>query len=79
MHVTYDHTGDMAYISLVPIPPRSVMQTEPLVIDLRSGLRQLINLHFDVEGRLIGIEVAGARSGLPAVVIAGAERIADPK
>ena len=39
MHVTYDDIADMAYISLVPISPGGVRQTEPLVIDLRSGVR----------------------------------------
>lgn len=71
MRITYDSDIDMAYIYLVEIPAGGVGETEALVVDLRTGTR-LVNLDFDHSGRLVGIEVDGARGTLPAELLADA-------
>jgi uncharacterized protein YuzE len=62
MKVTYDEAVDAAYIYLTEIKPGGVATTVPG----EPGSRAFeINLDFDVEGRLVGIDVMGARSRLP--------------
>jgi uncharacterized protein YuzE len=66
----------MGYVYLADhIPTGGVDHTEPLVIDLPRGVRHLINLDFDVDGRLLGIEVDGASHILPAAVLSAAEAL----
>ena len=75
MRVTFEPRTDMAYIYLTESDEaRTVAQTEPLIVDLRTGSRRLINLDFDSSGRLLGIEVDGAAAALPASLLAAAER-----
>jgi len=75
MRVTFDPEIDMAYIYLTgPNEAQSVDHTEPLIVDLRPGLRRLINLDFDSHGRLLGIEIAGAAAALPRSLLAAAEK-----
>jgi uncharacterized protein YuzE len=74
MRVTYDPSVDMAYIYLTHIPAGGVATTEPLIIDLPSG-RRLINLDFDGDGRLLGIEIDGATSTLTKDVLSDARRL----
>ena len=69
MRVKFDPQVDMAYVYLVPIREGRVTHTEPLVINLPGGLRRLINLDFDQQGRLLGIEIDGALSTLPQSVL----------
>ena len=65
----------MAYIYLTePGEPIAFGQSEPLIIDLRSGSRRLINLDFDSSGCLIGIEIDGASVTLPASLLASADK-----
>lgn len=63
MHVKYDASVDAAYIYLVeriePGGVRKTYQCDPLDID------GMINLDFDADGRLLGIEVLGASRKLP--------------
>ena len=59
----------MAYLYLVPILEGQVAHTEPLIIDLPGGSRRLVNLDFDEQGRLLGIEIDGARSTLPEALL----------
>jgi uncharacterized protein YuzE len=74
MHATFAPGTDVAYVYLTDASDgRAVNHTEPLIIDLPGGTRALINLDFDAEGRLIGIEVDGARQGLPASLLTGAD------
>ena len=61
MRVKLDEQVDAAYIYLVekyPIPVTTVALSEVLP--------EMINLDFDADGRLIGIEVLDARRLLPA-------------
>jgi len=60
MRVRYDPDADAAYIYLADIPPGGVALTVPGE-DEASG----VNLDFDSEGRLVGIEIISARSMLP--------------
>jgi uncharacterized protein YuzE len=75
MHATFSPGIDMAYVYLTDASEtRAVHHTEPLIVDLPRGPRRLINLDFDAAGRLLGIEVEGAKHTLPASLLAGAER-----
>jgi uncharacterized protein YuzE len=66
MRTTFEPRCDMACVDLTDANgPGSVAHTEPVVVDLPNESRRLINLDFDHEGRLIGIEVDGARAALP--------------
>jgi uncharacterized protein YuzE len=71
MDVTFELRTDTAYIYLTNRQDsRRVAHTEPLIIDLPTGRRRLINLDFDEEGRLLGIEIEGARAALPKSLLA---------
>jgi uncharacterized protein YuzE len=75
MQATFESRTNMAYIYLTePGDSRRVAHTEPLIVDLPSGARRLINLDFDAGGRLVGIEIEGAAAGLPASLLAAAQR-----
>jgi uncharacterized protein YuzE len=71
--ITYDETVDAAYIYLtdprVVAPVARTYPCDPVEVD------GMINLDFDGERRLIGIEVLGASSRLPQYLLAMAERI----
>lgn len=73
LSVTYDGEADAAYIYLVDprTKPRSahMYACDPVAVD------GMINLDFDADGRLIGIEVLGAASKLPQHVLDMAERL----
>jgi uncharacterized protein YuzE len=73
MRVEYDPETDQAYIYLREIEAGGVAETVPGWPDSPiSG----INLDFDHEGRLVGIEVDGAASlRLPSEILAGAKRL----
>jgi uncharacterized protein YuzE len=68
VRVTYD--GYAAYIYLVPIGDGEVATT--VVGDEEAGS---VNLDFNRQGHLVGIEVLNARESLPTEVIDQAERI----
>jgi len=75
MHVTFEPRTDMAYIYLTESgEAKTVAQTEPLIVKLRTSSRRLINLDFDSSGRLLGIEIDGAAAALPASLFAGADK-----
>ena len=70
VRVTYDGMADAAYIYLVPVEAGAVATT----VD-GAGEAASVNLDFDREGRLLGIEVLAASRWLPGEVIEQAERI----
>ncbi len=70
VRVTYDGLADAAYVYLVAIGPGEVATTVAGEGDAAS-----VNLDFDRDGRLLGIEVLGASRWLPGDVIEQAERI----
>lgn len=62
MKITYDVSIDAAYIYLVDyIKPSEVAKTTPVDAS--------INLDFDAEGKLVGIEVLNASKKLPVEVL----------
>jgi uncharacterized protein YuzE len=75
MDATFSPRTGMAYVYLTDISDaRAVDYTEPLIVDLPRGSRRLINLDFDADGRLIGIEVDGAANALPLSLLARADK-----
>ncbi|MGH9660586.1 MAG: DUF2283 domain-containing protein [Bryobacteraceae bacterium] len=76
MRITYDPFADAAYIYLVDsISPGGVNWTEP---GDPAGIASGVNLDFDVQGRLLGIEVLDASKTLPQSVLDRAERFEQP-
>lgn len=73
MRITYDPSVDAAYMYLVDrIRPHGVARTyacDPGQVDAE------INLDFDSDGRLVGIEVLSASKKLPNGLLQTAERI----
>lgn len=71
--VTYDAKANAAYLYLTePQAARRVGRMypcDPIAVD------GMINLNFDDDGRLIGVEVLGASTKLPRYVLDQAERI----
>ncbi len=67
MDITYDTEVDAAYIRLAEGP--SERQVHSIVPPQENGE---IVLDFDAHGRLIGIEVLGARAILPDALLGGA-------
>jgi uncharacterized protein YuzE len=60
IRVTYSTATDAAYIYLVPIGPG-----ESKDMDVGVDRNMNVNLDYNAEGRLIGIEVLGASGTLP--------------
>lgn len=73
VRVTYDKTVDAAYVSFTEPQARAksarVYPCDPVDVDA------MINLDFDEQGRLIGIEVLAASSKLPEYLLQSAERL----
>ncbi|MEU2551940.1 DUF2283 domain-containing protein [Streptomyces sp. NPDC014684] len=73
LRVTYDGRADAAYVYLTEPGTRSsvarVYPCDPIKVD------GMINLDFDADGRLLGVEVLDARSKLPQYVLDAAERL----
>ena len=61
MRITYDARADAAYITLAEVA-RPTVRTHPCD---PSEIDAMINLDFDDEGRLVGIEVMDASARLP--------------
>lgn len=74
MRITYDGNADAAYIYLIDrIGQGEVAKTS--VAGHGSPALNSINLDFDADGRLLGIEVLGAGRALKEETLQGAERI----
>jgi uncharacterized protein YuzE len=69
MRVTYDPEVDAAYIYFREIEIGGAVYTYPAKTEIETDM---INLDFDREGRLIGIEVLSASRHLPPELIAQA-------
>lgn len=73
VRVTYDRTADAAYMYFtdpqVGVRSARTYPCDPIDVD------GMINLDFDEQGRLIGIEVLAATSKLPEYVLQAAERL----
>ena len=74
MRVTFDEEADAAYIYLIE---NSIKPLETVLVD--GILPEMINMDFDADGRLVGIEVLNARRVLPGEFLARfANRSAKP-
>ncbi|WP_245985199.1 DUF2283 domain-containing protein [Streptomyces tateyamensis] len=75
--MTFDQTANAAYLSFAD------PETAPKVAHMYAcdpiAVRGMINLDFDEQGRLLGIEVLGATSKLPQRLLDTAERLDDGK
>lgn len=69
MQATYDTEANAAYVSFQPIEPGQAV--EQVVIGRPHGY---VVLDFDRQGRLIGVEIVGARELLSPQMLAEAER-----
>ena len=73
LQITYDAKANAAYVYLTdPQVKQKVSHTYPCNPIEVDGM---INLDFDADGRLIGVEVLDARAKLPQYVLDQAERI----
>jgi uncharacterized protein YuzE len=76
MRVEYDASHDQAYVYVREIESAGVAKTVTLVAEPPDTENYGINLDFDHEGRLVGIEVdGGASRRLPPELLAGAKRL----
>lgn len=66
MRVKYDAEGDAAYIYLRKIAPGEAEYTHTVEFE---GQEDIINLDFDRDGRLIGVEALSASRQLPAELL----------
>jgi uncharacterized protein YuzE len=71
MRISYDPEVDAAYIRVVD-PIENGAAVKQVVVPTEETNAEFI-LDFDSEGRLLGIEVLGARSGLRPETIAQAD------
>jgi uncharacterized protein YuzE len=71
VRVSYDAEADAAYIYLREIGPGEAAYTYPAEAEIAVDM---INLDFDGDGRLIGIEVLSAKAHLPVELLATAAR-----
>ena len=70
--ITYDKNADAAYIYLTDIPPAGVAFTYPCDPIEINGM---INLDFDKNNQLLGIEIMDASKKLPKEIIESATRM----
>ncbi len=74
MHLTYDATTDVAYLSLRPTRPGEPLGPT-LLLEHDRDFPGAVALDFSVEdGRVIGLEFQVASACLPAELLAAAER-----
>ncbi len=73
VRVAYDRTANAAY-GYFTDPQVCVMSAHMYPCD-PVDVDGMINLDFDQQGRLIGIELLAARSKLPAYLLESAERL----
>ena len=70
MRITFDREVDAAYIYLADIPPGGVADSYNCPPRRVGGI---LNLDFDSDHRLVGIEVLGASKRLPSELLVDAE------
>jgi uncharacterized protein YuzE len=64
MRVEYDAEADAAYLYLIDLEAGAVSDTVE-----GEGMAEGVNLDFDAEGRLVGVEVLDASRRLPAALL----------
>jgi uncharacterized protein YuzE len=78
MRTTYDPHADAVYIYLREIEPGGVMETVPGDGPDHTAAGS-VNLDFDHQGKLVGIEILNARRSLPEEFLRDAERLGPPR
>ncbi len=73
VRVTYDKTVNAAYVYFTE--PQDRVQSAHMYPCNPVDIGGMINLDFDEQGRLIGIEVLAASSKLPEYLLQSAERL----
>ncbi|MFB4427055.1 DUF2283 domain-containing protein [Streptomyces sp. QL37] len=73
VRVTYDKTVNAAYVYLTE--PKARVKSARMYPCNPVDVDGMINLDFDEQGRLIGIEVLAASSKLPEYLLQSAERL----
>ncbi|MGW6966400.1 DUF2283 domain-containing protein [Streptomyces zaomyceticus] len=73
VRVTYDKVADAAYVYLTE--PQALLKSARMYACDPVDSDAMINLDFDEQGRLIGIEVLAASSTLPEYLLMSAERL----
>jgi len=72
MRMTFDPDADAAYIYIKDhLDFGEVKETHLVDVQVQEGA---VILGFDEEGRLVGVEILGARQLIPGEVLASAER-----
>jgi len=74
MKITYDNTIDAAYIYIVDVIPNNSINKTYICNQLEID-GHMINLDFNKEGRLVGIEILDASKCLPTEILEKAEQI----
>ncbi|TDC92271.1 DUF2283 domain-containing protein [Actinomadura sp. 7K507] len=74
VRVTYDHQADAAYVYFVDPAQVDVKSARTYTCD-EDSVNGMINLDFDGDGRVIGVEILDARSKLPRYLLDTAERL----
>ncbi|MGW0842780.1 DUF2283 domain-containing protein [Streptomyces sp. NPDC002787] len=72
LKVTYDRTADAAYVYFIDPQARAKATHMHPCDPVKVG--GMINLDFDEQGRLIGVEVLAAGAKLPPYLLESAER-----
>lgn len=72
MHIEYDRDNDTAYLSLVA---RTADGTAVRQLPVHGVADAEVTLDLDEAGRLLGIEVIGARRALPAELLDAAPSV----
>ncbi|MCT7354120.1 DUF2283 domain-containing protein [Streptomyces sp. 15-116A] len=73
MHIEYDRENDTAYLSFVARIPDGAAVRQVAVDGVAPDAEVMLDL--DAAGRMLGIEVTGARRVLPAELLDGAPSV----
>ncbi|MBX4186876.1 MAG: DUF2283 domain-containing protein [Candidatus Doudnabacteria bacterium] len=75
MKITYDKSIDAAYIYLKGLDYSNTQWVKKTYMCDPAEINGMINLDFDNEGRLGGVEIQGASKKLPKEILDQAEQI----
>ncbi len=77
LEITFDREADAAYISLEPSSLLTGLHLSTPSARVQE-LTQGINIHLDGEGRILGIEILGAKTLLPETLLSRAQDMTNP-
>jgi len=74
MRISYDRSGDAAYIRVVdPVGAGASVKQVVVPSDAQEGAQFILD--FDADGSLLGVEVLGASQGMRAESLASAHQL----